>query len=115
MERGHDPADGGVISPVRYDGQPPVMRKGWWEQCEAIRAISRHVARHGATELAAPLAQSLAFVQEHYVDHEFGGLYLNPPSMGPGMDGKSSLDKGNPFKLDYHVMNMCHELMANHS
>ena len=110
MLHGHDPADGGIISPVKYDGQPPALRKAWWEQCEAIRAMSRHLTRHGATELTAPLAQTLGFIQEHYIDHEHGGFYLNPPGMG----GTPSLDKGNPFKLDYHVLNMCHELMADH-
>ena len=109
MTHGYD-ADGGIISPVKYDGQPPAPRKFWWEQCEAIRAISRHVTRHGATDLAGPLTLTLNFVQAHFVDHEFGGWYLNPPGMG----GEPSFDKGNPFKLDYHVLNMCHELMANH-
>jgi hypothetical protein len=72
--------------------------------------MSRHATRHGAIKLLGPLTQSLNFIQEHYIDPEYGGFYLNPPGMG----GTVSLDKGNPYKLDYHILNMCHELMVNH-
>lgn len=109
LRSGYDAGSGGIFSPVDDAGNWPGRRKGWWEQCEAIRALRRYVARHGASEAAAPLDATIAFVQRHYVDAEFGGWYLNPPGMG----GEPSLDKGNPYKLDYHVLNMCRELLAS--
>lgn len=109
MGHGYDAEAGGIVSQVGYDGSPREGRKGWWEQCEAIRAMQRHVARHGAAELAAPLRQSLAFVRQHYVDEQYGGWYDRPS----GMDGEPSLAKGTVSKLDYHVVNMCRELLAD--
>lgn len=108
MRYGYDATEGGIFSQVDYEGHLVGRRKGWWEQCEAIRAMQRHVARHGVTELAAPLSQSIAFVRQHFVDDVYGGWYLNPPAAG----GEPSLAKGNAWKLDYHVTNMCLELLA---
>jgi mannose/cellobiose epimerase-like protein (N-acyl-D-glucosamine 2-epimerase family) len=108
MRHGYDAAAGGIFSPVDRDGRVRGQRKGWWEQCEAIRAMQRHVTRHGAGEIAEPLRQSIAFARQHFVDEEYGGWYLNPPVAG----GEPSLDKGNAYKLDYHVVNMCRELLA---
>jgi mannose/cellobiose epimerase-like protein (N-acyl-D-glucosamine 2-epimerase family) len=108
MRYGYDAAAGGIFSQVEYDGRRRGQRKGWWEQCEAIRAMQRYVARHGAAEIAEPLRQSVAFAREHFVDDEYGGWYLNPPAAG----GEPSLDKGNAYKLDYHVVNMGRELLA---
>lgn len=108
MRSGYDPDHGGIFSPVDHAGNHPGRRKGWWEQCEAIRAMQRYVTRHGASEIDPALQASIAFVREHFIDREYGGWYLNPPGMG----GEPSLDKGNPYKLDYHVLNMCRELLA---
>jgi mannose/cellobiose epimerase-like protein (N-acyl-D-glucosamine 2-epimerase family) len=109
MRHGYDDAEGGIFSQIDYDGRLRGRRKGWWEQCEAIRAMQRHVARHGATEIVEPLNQSVTFVRQHFVDVEYGGWYLNPPAAG----GEPSLVKGNAWKLDYHVVNMCLELLAD--
>ncbi len=79
-----------------------------WEQCEAIRAMQRYVTRHGADELAEPLHHSIAFVRRHYVDEVYGGWYEHPPGIG----SEPSLAKGNAYKLDYHVVNLCRELLA---
>lgn len=108
MRVGYDAAAGGIVSPVDFAGQAISWRKGWWEQCEAIRAMQRHVARHGAEEIADPLRQCIAFARKHFVDDEYGGWYLDPL----GAYGEPSLAKGNPYKLDYHVVNMGLELLA---
>jgi mannose/cellobiose epimerase-like protein (N-acyl-D-glucosamine 2-epimerase family) len=108
LRHSYDPESGGIVSPVDYAGRPRDRRKGWWEQCEAIRAMDRYLRRHGAAEVAEPLARSLAFVRAHYVDDEFGGWYEGPF----GTDAPPSLAKGNAWKLDYHVVNMCRELLA---
>ena len=109
MRHGYDHDLGGIFSQVELDGTRRGEKKGWWEQCEAIPALKRYVSRHGADDLAAPLAQSIAFVRQHFVDEEYGGWYLNPPAAG----GEPSLIKGNAYKLDYHVLNMCRELLAD--
>lgn len=108
MRHGYDAAAGGIYSHVGYDGTLRQRRKGWWEQCEALRAIARYAARHGGDELVDPLRQSLTFVRRHYVDDTYGGWYTNPPGMG----GTPSLAKGHAYKLDYHVVNLCRELLA---
>jgi mannose/cellobiose epimerase-like protein (N-acyl-D-glucosamine 2-epimerase family) len=108
MRHGYDAAAGGIFSQIDYEGRVIVKRKGWWEQCEAIRAMQRHVARHEANEIVEPLRQSIGFVRQRFVDDEYGGWYLNPPAAA----GEPSLVKGNAWKLDYHVVNMCLELLA---
>ena len=108
MRHGYDNAEGGIFSRVGFDGRLREPRKGWWEQCEALRAMYRYVARRGAEDVVEPLRRSIAFVRRHYVDATYGGWYENPPGMG----GEPSLDKGNAYKLDYHVVNMCRELLS---
>lgn len=108
MSHGYDHESGGIYSAVSLDGQLRDTGKGWWQQCEAIRALHRYVVRHGAHELQGPLSQSLDFVRRHYIDREYGGWYQNPPGMG----GQASLDKGDAYKLDYHVVNLCLELLS---
>ena len=108
LRHGYDANQGGVFSQADYAGQVIGERKGWWEQCEAIRAMQRYVVRHEATEIAEPLEQSIVFARQNFVDDEFGGWYYNPPAAG----GVPSLDKGNEWKLDYHVVNMCRELLG---
>ncbi len=100
-------ADGGVLSPADFAGNPRDGRKGWWEQCEAIRAMARYVDRHAADDVAEPLERCVAFSRRTYIDDEFGGWYEGP--FGAGQE--PSLAKGNAWKLDYHVVNMCRELL----
>ncbi len=109
MRHGYDAAAGGILSRVGYDGSPRERRKGWWEQCEAIRAMQRYARHHGAAEIVEPLRRSIDFVRRHYVDDAYGGWYENPPGMG----GEPSLAKGSAYKLDYHVVNMCRELLGS--
>jgi mannose/cellobiose epimerase-like protein (N-acyl-D-glucosamine 2-epimerase family) len=109
MRHGYDADAGGIFSQITVEGHLSGRPRGWWEQCEALRAMQRYVARHGAAEIAAPLRQSLDFVRRHYVDEEYGGWYTNPPGMG----GEPSLAKGTVSKLDYHVVNMCRELLTD--
>lgn len=107
LRHGYDTEAGGIYSQVNYDGSLRRRRKGWWEQCEALRAISRYVVRHDSATLVGPLQQSLTFVRENYVDSTYGGWYDCPPGMGD----TPSLVKGHVSKLDYHVVNMCRELL----
>lgn len=108
MRHGYDTETGGIVSPVDFEGRPRDRRKGWWEQCEAIRAMHRYAARHEMAEIATPLRQSIDYVRALYVDDEFGGWYEGPF----GTEQEPSRSKGNAWKLDYHVVNMCRELLA---
>ena len=111
LAKGHDAREGGIVSPVGLDGRPRNARKGFWEQCEAIRALARFAGRHGCLECPGPLAQCVGFARARFEDPEFGGWYIAPPGTG----AQVNLDKGSAWKLDYHVTNMCLELLRYES
>ena len=107
MRLGYDMEHGGIFSPVAPDGSRISLRKGWWEQCETIRALLRFVDGHARVDLLGPLQQTLTFVQNEFLDHEHGGWYMNrEPGVSP-----AAQPKGNEVKLDYHVVGMCMEAM----
>jgi mannose-6-phosphate isomerase len=108
VTHGYDYDAGGIFSTTVLDGQLKDRSKGWWQQCEAIRALHRYAVRHGDEQLLTALRQTLDFAHRHFVDDEYGGWYTRPPGLG----GETCLDKGNPYKLDYHVVNMCLELLS---
>lgn len=102
---GLDWESGGIYSPATPTGQIMTQRKGWWEQCEATRAFLNFIIRHHRTDLTEPYQKTLACIQSSFVDHEYGGWY---PGVGPGLVPQE-LEKGNEWKLDYHVVGMCME------
>ena len=69
--------------------------------------MHRYATRHGARDLDAPLRQTIAFVRRHFIDMAHGGWYERPPGLG----GEPSTAKGHAYKLDYHVVNLCLELL----
>ena len=97
--------DGGVRASCDPSGRIVSAAKGLWQQCEAIRALSRYVTAHGHSDVDAVLQRTLSFFQSRFVDAEYGGVFASPEGTG----GTVSLDKGNPWKLDYHTVNMCLE------
>ena len=101
MEHGLD-ADGGVFASCDGDGRVVSAEKGLWQQCEAIRALSRYAARHDGPGAGAALGRALSYYQGRFVDMEYGGVFAGPPR----------LDKGDAWKLDYHTVGMCLEVMA---
>jgi sulfoquinovose isomerase len=96
---------GGIYSPSTPTGQLMNQRKGWWEQCEAIRALVNFVVLHQRNDLLEPLQKMISFMQTTMLDPEYGGWY---PNVGPGYT-PTELEKGNEWKLDYHVVGMCME------
>lgn len=102
---GFDWESGGIYSPATPTGQITTQRKGWWEQCEAIRALLNFVVVHNRADLIEPLQKMVGFVQNDFVDPEYGGWYY---AVGPGIT-PTELEKGNEWKLDYHVVGMCME------
>lgn len=107
LSLGYDKSDGGIMSPAKPDGTLSEAKKGWWEQCEAIRALLHFGIvrdRRDALELAD---RTLAYVKKNFVDKEYGGWFSQPAS-----DAKrdpASQSKGSEWKLDYHVVSMCAE------
>lgn len=101
LERGLDD-DGGVRASCDRDGQIVSAEKGLWQQCEAGRALSRYATRHEAPGAGDALGRVLSFYRERFVDTEHGGVFADPPR----------LDKGDAWKLDYHTVGMCLEMMA---
>ena len=95
----YDPDDGGIRSPASPDGQRVASTKGWWEQCEAIRALMHFAILRGRRELVEPLQHVVDFVKLTYVDPTHGGWYAS----------SSSRNKGSEWKVDYHVVGMCRE------
>ncbi|MFC1718107.1 AGE family epimerase/isomerase [Candidatus Poribacteria bacterium] len=104
---GFDETDGGIMSPAAPDGTIRKPIKGWWEQCEAIRALLHFGVVRQYEEAWKPLEKVIAFAQEHFVDEEHGGWFMSP-SIAAGED-RISLNKGSGWKADYHVVSMCAE------
>lgn len=107
MRIGYDPEEGGIFSVAMHDGKVVSKTKGWWQQCEAARAMMHFAVRRGREELLGPLQKTTLFIESRLVDPEFGGWFLVPqPSPRP-----NGADKGNEWKVDYHVVGMCVEAM----
>ena len=102
---GNDWQAGGIYSPAAPTKSLLHRRRGWWEQCEAIRAFLHFIVRHQRDDLIEPLQKTLHFVQTSLIDPEYGGWYG-----GIGPDGEpETMEKGDEWKLDYHVVGMCME------
>jgi len=110
---GFDAADGGIISPVMPDGKAAFAVKGWWEQCEAIRALLHFAVVRGDAKAWEPLERVIAFARNHFVDEEHGGWFTRPP-VAAGR-GQAHFDKGSEWKVDYHVVGMCVEAIRLNS
>lgn len=105
MRLGYDREEGGIFSPVAPDGSLLHRRKGWWEQCETIRALLRFTDRHARPDLEGPLLQTVSYVRDQFLDAEHGGWHsTREPGVSP-----VGQTKGHEFKLDYHVVGMCME------
>jgi len=103
---GYDPEDGGILSPASPEGQiTSSSTKGWWEQCEAARALLHFAVCRQRDDLWQPLQKTVDFFKERFVDEECGGWYT------AGEGDASRLDKGSEWKVDYHVVGMCLEAM----
>lgn len=98
---GYDAVHGGVCAAVaQEDGRVLQPAKGYWQQCEAIRALMHLATRRGRDALWEPCARTLAFCRRELIDPEFGGWY-----------GGTDRHKGQVWKLDYHITGMCAEAL----
>jgi mannose/cellobiose epimerase-like protein (N-acyl-D-glucosamine 2-epimerase family) len=101
---GYDCKEGGVWSTASPDGQITSREKGWWEQCEAARALIHFVLRRGRPGLQMPLHGTIDYVNGHLIDDEYGGWYAGEKALASG-----DRSKGSHWKVDYHVVGMCVE------
>jgi mannose/cellobiose epimerase-like protein (N-acyl-D-glucosamine 2-epimerase family) len=98
---------GGIYSPSSPEGVLHNRKQGWWEQCEAIRALAHYAIHRQRDDLRAPLDLMANFARTSFVDAEYGGWY-------PGLEADGApitTHKGNEWKVDYHVVGMCVEVM----
>ena len=101
---GFDSVEGGIYSPASPEGVAK-DRKGWWEQCEATRALMRFAVVHNREDLWLPLRKTIDFIQQNFVDPEHRGWF-----MSAGDDSTVHWqNKGDEYKVDYHVVGMCME------
>jgi len=105
LRLGYDGVHGGIFTGATPEGEVRSTRKGWWEQCEAIRAMLHFAVARGRDDLWEPLERTLAFVKRSFVDAEHGGWFAQAEADGQPV----SAHKGSPFKLDYHQVAMCAE------
>lgn len=104
MALGFDYSAGGTFSPAKANGELINQQKGWWEQCEAIRALTHFYLRQRRNDLNGPLQKTLEFVKASFIDAEYG-LVSNVVA---GVTAQA-MEKGNEWKVDYHVVGMCME------
>jgi len=107
MRFAYDPECGGIGSACTPEGKLIRSAKGWWQQCEAVRAMHRYAAVLGRKDLNDRYEQSVSFIKDHYIDPEYGGFYS---SLTPDHTPKDT-SKGTAWKVDYHVTGMCMEII----
>jgi len=106
---GYDAQDGGIYRLASPGGKVLSRDKRWWPQCEAIRSLMHFAILRGSDALWTPLLKTVHFVQEHFVDGQYGGWYtFREPGASP-VSQDAGTDKGGEWKVDYHVVGMCVE------
>jgi mannobiose 2-epimerase len=104
MKHAYDGENGGIFSASDYAGRVRGKGKGWWQQCEHLRALMRYAADHGREDLWEAFDKSLAFVQGNFLDREYGGWY---GSYHPNRARSPQQQrKGSTWKVGYHGTGM---------
>lgn len=105
----YDREEGGIFSRSDYDGNVRPGPKGWWEQAELLRALAHYAAVRDRDDLWKPFAQSLRFVQRHFIDARHGGWFR---SYEPGVPRSvEEQNKGSAWMVGYHVTGMYWEAL----
>jgi mannose/cellobiose epimerase-like protein (N-acyl-D-glucosamine 2-epimerase family) len=99
MKVGFDSQEGGTFSRSDYNGKVIRGPKGWWEQCESLRAMMHWAELRGRVELWSAFDKSFAFVRDHFIDLEYGGWYS---AYDPANRARGS-GKGSVWQVGYHV------------
>jgi mannobiose 2-epimerase len=99
MKVGYDSEEGGILSRSGYNGKAIRGPKGWWEQCEALRAMMHWAELRGRTDLWPAFDKSLALVRSRFIDPEYGGWYSTDEPADPARGS----GKGSVWQVGYHV------------
>ena len=105
LKMGFDERNGGVFSPASPDGKSVKKIKGWWEQCEAARALMHYAVLRGRSDLWEPLEKTMVFIKTQMIDHENKGWYT---FIKEGEDHRKQ-DKLDQWKIYYHAVGLCAE------
>jgi mannose/cellobiose epimerase-like protein (N-acyl-D-glucosamine 2-epimerase family) len=96
---GYDEQLGGIFSRCDQEGNIIRKSKGWWEQCEALRAMMHYAVLHGRKDLWPAFDKSLEYAKAHLIDPEYGGWYqIYDPAAATERTGKGSV-----WQTGYHV------------
>lgn len=82
-----------------YNGGAVHGPKGWWEQCESLRAMTHWAVVRGRVDLWPAFDKSLAFSKKNLIDTEYGGWFAMYDPEKPNRRG----GKGNIWQVGYHV------------
>jgi len=74
LKEGYDESDGGSFERVYPDGGTE-RRKGFWQQAECLQALIAAASAKPRPELWRRMDQTLAFVQEQFIDKQHGGWH----------------------------------------
>ncbi len=101
---GYDTEAGGFFSRADYNRRVVDRTKGWWQQCEGLRAVLRYAMHHGREDLWPAFESSLRLAKERFIDPEHGG-WFQKYDPNKSREGKG-LDKGTHWMAGYHVTNL---------
>ena len=103
MKVAYDQQEGGIFSRGDYEGRAARGPKGWWEQCEFLRALMHWAAVRGRADLWPAFDKSLTFSKKNLIDAEYGGWFS---SYDAKQATRRSSSKGNIWQVGYHVCGM---------
>jgi mannose/cellobiose epimerase-like protein (N-acyl-D-glucosamine 2-epimerase family) len=104
----YDEEEGGIFSRGDYEGRAVRGPKGWWEQCESLRAMMHWAATRGRADLWPAFDKSLAFARKNIIDAEYGGWFY---SYDPKVAVRTRTNKGTVWQVGYHVSGMYQEAL----
>lgn len=107
MRVGYDKEAGGVFSRGDYQAKAVRGPKGWWEQCESLRAMMHYATLRGRKDLWPSFDQTLEFAKKNLIDAEYGGWFY---SYDPTSERRRT-GKGTVWQVGYHVCGMYAEAL----
>ncbi len=107
MKTGYDKESGGMFSRGDYQGNAVRGPKGWWEQCETLRALMHYAVLRGRNDVWPAFDQTLQFARKNLIDPEYGGWFY---SYDPAAERRRTA-KGSVWQVGYHVSGMYAEAL----
>jgi mannose/cellobiose epimerase-like protein (N-acyl-D-glucosamine 2-epimerase family) len=107
MKVAYDQQAGGIFSRGDYQGNAVRGPKGWWEQCESLRAMMHYAALRGRKDLWPAFDQTLEFARKNLIDAEYGGWFY---SFDPSSERRRTV-KGTVWQVGYHVCGLYTEAL----